>query len=60
MHQHGVFVTAKSIQVGIIAADFADDTGDFLDRAVAYHMAVMIVDDLEPVEIDDGQRNLML
>ena len=36
------------------------DAGDFLDRRIPKHMAVMIVDDLETVEIDDRQRHFVI
>ena len=43
-----------------MAADLAQQPGAFLDQLVADEVTVMIVDRLEPVEVDQRQRDLVV
>src|SRR5690606_18262518 len=54
-HQDRELIAAKAIGACIAAAHFNQKLGAFLDQPVADEMAVLVVDRLEAVEIEQGQ-----
>lgn len=57
-HQ-GIFVPHQAIGGGFAGADIAQYVGAMTYRRIAHMVTITVVDCLEPVEIDDGQRDFI-
>jgi hypothetical protein len=55
-HQDREFISSQAIRTRFLAANFAQQGGALLDHPVAYEVAVLIVDGLEAVQVDERQR----
>jgi hypothetical protein len=58
-HEDGEFVAAKAIRARFVTAHLGQQARTFLDQTVADEMAVLVVDRLETVEIDQRERALL-
>ncbi len=59
-HHDGELVAAEAVGPGLAAAQLGEHAGAFLDQLVADEVAVVVVDRLEAVEIDQRQRDLVV
>jgi hypothetical protein len=58
-HEHRELVAAQTVDPGLVAADFVEQRCAVLDQPVADEVAVVVVDLLEAVEIDQRQGGFL-